>query len=490
MSQERVEGLALILHTRPINESDLLIELFTAARGRATVVARGALKSKRRYMGALELGALVRVDYLDKLHALPTLGPCDVVSAPWRARQDLERLSTLYHVLEVARLSAPAGDPDAALFELLVEAVTALEGPEGLSPEALVTWELRLLARLGYALRVDRCPYTHEAPDALSLEGGGAVSLRAPVRAHPTPTSALRTLYLLARGREARFGEGDYAPTRAALSALWGELCGRPLKSAAFGGLITSALLLACSPSSKVISHDEAPTSASTTTPAAPPPSASAALLSAAPEGAPLPTITAARATHAALTPPTDALISRLSAGLEAEGRAVAISLSAPRGEVRCALAPSPLSAHLLRAAALSGSQGGSQGGPQGGSQGGPQGGPQGGLQVQRAQPRLWVTLNLSSLDPLLLTQAPPLPPLSSRRGDFVAIRRGEVLEAVILEGATPWLPEEARLIGRCEFDEPLHALARAEVTRDNAPATPTALTLSGAAWLEALSRP
>ena len=134
MSQERVEGLALILHTRPINEADLLVELFTAARGRATVVARGALKSKRRYMGALELGALVRVDYLDKLHALPTLGPCDVVSAPWRARQDLARLSTIYHVLEVARLSAPVGDPDPALFELIVEAVSALEGPEVLSP--------------------------------------------------------------------------------------------------------------------------------------------------------------------------------------------------------------------------------------------------------------------------------------------------------------------------------------------------------------------
>ncbi len=502
MSHERVEGLALILHTRPINEADLLVELFTAARGRATVVARGALKSKRRYMGALELGALVRVDYLDKLHALPTLGPCDVVSAPWRARQDLARLSTLYHVLEVARLSAPVGDPDPALFELIVEAVSALEGPEGLSPEALVAWELRALARLGYALRVDRCPYTQDAPDALSLEGGGAVSLRAPVRAHPAPTSALRTLYLLARGREARFVEGDYAPLRAALSALWGELCGRPLKSSSFSVLVAAApaavgaliswvallslgALVACSPASQVAGHDEEPPPPSHARehPAPGVASDSSALLSAARPDALLPALTAERATHAPLQPPSPSWVEELARGLvgAVEGgavqegvarRAVAISLQAPRGAVRCALAPSPLAAALLRAAIPSAVTLPSEA-------------PSGGLRVARVQPRLWVTLDLSSLSGALLDELPALPLLSARRGDLIAMRSGEVLEAVILEGATPWLPEEARLLGRCEYDEPLYALARADVSRDGAPASPTSLPLTGAGWLD-----
>ena len=53
---------AIILRTTSFKENDLLLDLLTEAQGRIKVVARGALKSKKRYQGCLEPGSIVKVD--------------------------------------------------------------------------------------------------------------------------------------------------------------------------------------------------------------------------------------------------------------------------------------------------------------------------------------------------------------------------------------------------------------------------------------------
>ena len=117
----RIQSTALILRVRPYGESDLLVDLLTEQIGRTSVLARGALKTKKRYMGTLEPGTLVKVDYLHK-SGLSTLGPCDVLSSVWKARQSLDLLANLYYVLEILRLATPLEEQDLTLFSAFAEA--------------------------------------------------------------------------------------------------------------------------------------------------------------------------------------------------------------------------------------------------------------------------------------------------------------------------------------------------------------------------------
>lgn len=227
---------ALVLRTQSYGEADLIVDLFTEQCGRVRVIARGALKSRRRYMGVLEPGALVKVDYPLK-PGLPTLGPCDVVSSHRRLRQEMSALRQLYYILELLLTVTPEGERDTDLFRSAVELLSALESAVGLSPELLYAWELRLLSHLGYHLRIERCPYTQEAPDGISYQDGGAISSTSGRPHWPVQTQTLRTLYRLQRcGDDVQALEGSISAEedrelRRAFAGLWSEITGRVLKS-------------------------------------------------------------------------------------------------------------------------------------------------------------------------------------------------------------------------------------------------------------------
>src|ERR1019366_9193646 len=66
-------GEAIVLRTWPFQEADLLVSLFTREQGRVKGVARHALRSRRRFGGALEMVAEVLEE------ALPEGAPEDAV---------------------------------------------------------------------------------------------------------------------------------------------------------------------------------------------------------------------------------------------------------------------------------------------------------------------------------------------------------------------------------------------------------------------------
>src|SRR5580698_9919439 len=82
---------AVILRTWPVHEADLLVSFFTRDYGRMKGIAKSALKSRRRFGGALEpmtltrawfaerpRQELVRLDQLEILRS-PLSGPVDPV---------------------------------------------------------------------------------------------------------------------------------------------------------------------------------------------------------------------------------------------------------------------------------------------------------------------------------------------------------------------------------------------------------------------------
>lgn len=120
-------GEALVLRVWPFQEADLLVSLFTREQGRVRGVARHALKSRRRFGGALEPMTHVRATYAEKpRQELVRLDAFEIVSSPLSRAIDYERTAALQLVAEVLEEAMPDGAADDAVFRLALAVLEEL----------------------------------------------------------------------------------------------------------------------------------------------------------------------------------------------------------------------------------------------------------------------------------------------------------------------------------------------------------------------------
>jgi DNA repair protein RecO (recombination protein O) len=118
-------GEAIVLRTWPFLEADLLVSLFTREQGKVKGVARHALRSRRRFGGALEPMTHVRATYAERPgQELVRMDAFEIVSSPLSTPVDYVRVAALEFVAEVLDEAMPDGAPEDAVFRL---AVTVLE---------------------------------------------------------------------------------------------------------------------------------------------------------------------------------------------------------------------------------------------------------------------------------------------------------------------------------------------------------------------------
>jgi len=59
---------AIVLRTRPFGESDKIVSLLTENFGKMTGIAKGALRSRRRFVNSLEPFSLVNLRFQERVH--------------------------------------------------------------------------------------------------------------------------------------------------------------------------------------------------------------------------------------------------------------------------------------------------------------------------------------------------------------------------------------------------------------------------------------
>ncbi len=112
------QGEAIVLRAWPFQEADLLVSLFTREQGRVKGVARHALKSRRRFGGALEPMTYVRASYAEHpKQELVRLDAFEILSSPLSRPVDYARAAALQLVAEVLE-ELPEGVVDDAVFRL------------------------------------------------------------------------------------------------------------------------------------------------------------------------------------------------------------------------------------------------------------------------------------------------------------------------------------------------------------------------------------
>ena len=112
---------AVVLRTWPVHEADLIVSFFTREYGRMRGVAKAALKSRKRFGGALEPMTLARAWFVERPgQDLVRLDQLEIIRSPLSAPVDQARMAVLSFYAEVIDEALPERDPQDAVFRLLV----------------------------------------------------------------------------------------------------------------------------------------------------------------------------------------------------------------------------------------------------------------------------------------------------------------------------------------------------------------------------------
>ena len=134
---------AIILRTWPVQEADLIVSFFTRDYGKVRGVAKAALKSRKRFGGALEPMTVARAWFAERPgQELARLDQLEIQSSPLMQPVDAARMTALSLYAEVLDEALPDHDPQETVFRLLVAVLeqTVAEQPGAGERKAAGVW--------------------------------------------------------------------------------------------------------------------------------------------------------------------------------------------------------------------------------------------------------------------------------------------------------------------------------------------------------------
>ncbi len=168
---------AIIMRRRDLGEADRLLTVFTRDRGKVNLLAKGVRRAASRKAGHLE-----PFTYTDLLVAkgasLDLVTQAETITSHRHVREDLWLSSLAYYVVELADAFTQDEDPNALLFELMLETLDRLDANRAVNL-AVRYYELHALDLAGYQPQLFHCvqcnqPLQQEV-NFLSFERGGCL---------------------------------------------------------------------------------------------------------------------------------------------------------------------------------------------------------------------------------------------------------------------------------------------------------------------------
>ncbi len=169
---------AVVLNTHDFGESDRIIVLYTPLHGKIKAVAKGARRSRKRFVGKLDAPSLLRIMFSSNgASELQRLEEATLVDGFAPVKSDIEMLAHACYFLELTSETTKEGMVQESVFELLVKFLTMIA--EGLDLEALSRFfEIRLLSNIGLMPELGCCVVCRGDREGLkkfSAEKGGLV---------------------------------------------------------------------------------------------------------------------------------------------------------------------------------------------------------------------------------------------------------------------------------------------------------------------------
>jgi DNA repair protein RecO (recombination protein O) len=164
---------AVVLRTWPVHEADLIVSFFTRDYGRVKGVAKAALKSRKRFGGALEPMTVARAWFAERpRQELVRLDQLEIIRSPLSAPVDHVRMAVLSFFAEVLDEALPEHDPQETVFRLLLAVLdqTTVEQP-WMPLTYFCLWMTRLM---GLLPDISHCTACGEALNASQVWFNGA----------------------------------------------------------------------------------------------------------------------------------------------------------------------------------------------------------------------------------------------------------------------------------------------------------------------------
>jgi DNA repair protein RecO (recombination protein O) len=152
--EERTTGL--ILRTRPLTESSLIVQWLTADHGRMSTVAKGARRPKSPLAGKLDLFYSAEFTFRRSRRSdLHTLCELNVLNFHAGLRRDLAALTQAAYLTHLVELMTEADTPLPEIFLLLSESASVL-AEKPFTRAGIFGFELKMLDLAGLAPDFER----------------------------------------------------------------------------------------------------------------------------------------------------------------------------------------------------------------------------------------------------------------------------------------------------------------------------------------------
>lgn len=186
---------AVVLHARRIRESSKILTLYTREYGKMSVMGRGVMAPKSKYGSVLQpMGYLSVVFYRKEGRDLQNLSSAESIERFPILNADLERMTTGLAVVEIVNAVMHDENRHEEIFDLLVQALRALNDPESDERAVGLWFHIRLAADLGYALSTRACGVCGETFDTERSPLPYSLALGAPLCAEHQASTPYRPL--------------------------------------------------------------------------------------------------------------------------------------------------------------------------------------------------------------------------------------------------------------------------------------------------------
>ncbi len=161
-----MEDDALVLHSVELGESDLLLSLYCRRAGRITAIAKGARRSKRRFVNKLEIFSYLTVDVtIKQTRSIAFLHQAELLTSFPSLRSNYPAYLSASVIQELLLAGIREGECDRQIFRLSLWAFHSLEHNKK-EKKIVALFLLRYLDYLGYRPELRFCGKCHRAPTA------------------------------------------------------------------------------------------------------------------------------------------------------------------------------------------------------------------------------------------------------------------------------------------------------------------------------------
>jgi DNA repair protein RecO (recombination protein O) len=148
---------AIVLRTWPFGESDKIVSFLTENHGKLTGIAKGAKRSRKRFVNSLEPFSLVNLRFQDRAHSnLAFIVAADLTFGFKHLLTSLEKISFASYLVEITDGLIGEREENRLVFLHLKDGLAHLD-EQSTSLTFLTSFELKLLKLAGYQPLLEGC---------------------------------------------------------------------------------------------------------------------------------------------------------------------------------------------------------------------------------------------------------------------------------------------------------------------------------------------